>query len=385
MPRFQNSLTSKLPQVGTTIFSHMSELAAKEGAINLSQGFPNFSPDEKLVKGVTHYMQNGYNQYAPLSGVEPLRKVLSEKLQKLYDRSYDFKDEVNITAGATQAIYTAISAFVKEEDEVIIFTPAYDCYAPAVTVNGGKPIYVQLKAPEYKIDWGEVEKVFNRKTKMIVINTPHNPTGTVIGKEDLQKLEKLVRDSETIILSDEVYEHIVFDNKKHFSPAISEELANRTLLVYSFGKTFHVTGWKMGFIAGPEELIAEFRKVHQYNVFCCNTPIQYALADYLSEPAHYEKLGEFYQLKRDAFLSGLKDSRFTYTPSAGTYFQLLNYSEITNTPDVEWVEKLTKQIKVAAIPVSVFYHQKLDEHMLRFCFAKDEDTLYEAGKRLSEL
>jgi methionine aminotransferase len=363
----------------------MSLLAAEEGAINLSQGFPNFSPDQKLINGVSHYMQNGHNQYAPLAGVEPLRKVLSEKLHKLYGRSYDKDDEITVTTGATQAIYTAISALVKEEDEVIIFTPAYDCYAPAVSVNGGKPIYVQLKAPEYKIDWSEVEKVFNRKTKMIIINTPHNPTGTIIGKEDLQKLEKLVRDSETIILSDEVYEHIVFDNKKHYSPAISEELSSRTLLVYSFGKTFHVTGWKMGFMAGPAELMAEFRKVHQYNVYCCNTPIQYALADYLAEPAHYEKLGEFYQQKRDAFLSGLKNSRFTYTPSAGTYFQLLNYSEITNTPDVEWVEKLTKQIKVAAIPVSVFYHQKLDEHMLRFCFAKDEDTLFEAGKRLSEL
>lgn len=385
MPEYSNSVTSKLPQVETTIFSQMSQLAHEEDAINLSQGFPNFAADDKLISSVHHYMKSGFNQYAPLAGVSPLRKIIAEKMKRLYDRSYDPDTEINITAGATQAIYTAISALVKEEDEVIIFTPAYDCYAPAVTVNGGKPIYVQLKTPEYKIDWSEVEKVFNRKTKMIIVNSPHNPTGTVIGRDDIRKLEKLVRDSETIILSDEVYEHIVFDNKKHQSIARSEELSHRTLNVYSFGKTFHVTGWKMGYITGPAQLISEFRKVHQYNVFCCNTPIQYALADYLSDPANYEQLSSFYQTKRDAFLSGLKDSRFSYTPSSGTYFQLLNYSEITNTPDVEWAKELTKEIKVAAIPVSVFYHQKLDEHMLRFCFAKDEDTLYEAGKRLSKL
>ena len=385
MPNFNNSLSSKLPKIGTSIFTVMSSLANEEGALNMSQGFPDFQVDPKLIELVSKNMQQGHNQYAPMQGALRLREALSHKIEKAYGVKYSPESEITITAGATQAIFTAISAFVKEDDEVIIFTPAYDCYQPAIELNGGRPIFVQLHAPTYKIDWQAVKKVISRRTKMIIINTPQNPSGTMLSKEDLMELDKITSGSEIIILSDEVYEHIVFDGKEHESICKYPGLTDRSIATYSFGKTFHVTGWKMGYCIGPENLMHEFRKVHQFNVFSCNHPVQIALAEYLEDENNYINLGSFYQRKRDLFLDAVSTSRFEPITCDGTYFQLLKYDQITDEKDVDFAIRLTKEFGVASIPVSVFYHVLLDEKVLRFCFAKGEDTLKRAGEILAKV
>lgn len=377
--------SSKLPQTGTTIFTVMSKMAADHGAINLSQGFPDFPVDEVLIDLVHKHMREGRNQYAPMQGVRELREAISVKMEKLYGHTYNPDSEVTVTAGATQAIYTAITALVKEEDEVMIFTPAYDCYVPPVVLNGGTPVYVELVRPHFRPDWEEVKKRVNRKTKLIILNSPHNPTGAVWLEEDMKQLEKIVVSTGAFVLSDEVYEHIIFDGARHESAARYPALAAHTLIVASFGKTFHATGWKMGYIAGPSYLMNEFRKVHQYLVFSVNTPVQYALAEYLADESRYTGISAMYEKRRDLFLEAIKDSRFKAIPSRGTYFQLLNYSDITRKKEVNFAEELTKKHGVAAIPVSVFYPQPKDNHVLRFCFAKNEDTLREAAAKLNAL
>jgi methionine transaminase len=383
--KYPNLINSKLPNVGTTIFTVMSKLAADHNAINLSQGFPDFNCDEQLVSLVNKYMTAGQNQYAPMAGLIGLREMLAEKTQALYGAVYHPETEITITAGATQAIYTAISAIIRENDEVIIFEPAYDCYQPAIELNGGKTIYMQLKAPNYTIDWEEVKKVMNHHTKMIIINTPHNPTGSILSKEDLLMLEKLTKDTDIIIISDEVYEHIIFDGQPHQSVARFPKLAERSFIISSFGKTYHTTGWKIGYCVAPQNLMAEFRKVHQFLVFSCNTPIQLALAEFLKQREPYLQLGNFYQQKRDYFIQHIKNSKFELIPAAGTYFQLLNYKKLSKEKDTDYAIQLTKEFGIASIPISVFYHEQEDNQVLRFCFAKKEETLEKAAAILNKI
>jgi methionine aminotransferase len=382
---YPNLILSKLPKVGITIFSVMSKLAAEHKAINLSQGFPDFNCDEQLVSLVNKYMAAGHNQYAPMPGLAALREVLTQKTEDLYKAKYDPETEITITAGATQAIFTAITAIVREGDEVIIFEPAYDCYQPAIELNGGKTIYLQLKAPGYYIEWEEVKKVISHRTKMIIINTPHNPTGSIMSADDMKQLEKLVKGTDIVIISDEVYEHIIFDNNVHQSVARFPKLAERSFIISSFGKTFHTTGWKMGYCVAPKNLMTEFRKVHQFLVFSANTPIQYALAEYLQDKNNYMSLGKFYQDKRDYFISGIKNPKFTFTPSRGTYFQLLNYQALSKEKDTDYAVKITKEFGLASIPVSAFYHENTDNKVLRFCFAKKEETLDKAIEILNSI
>lgn len=376
---------SKLPNVKTTIFTVMSKMANDHNAINLSQGFPDFPIDSKLAELVGKAMKDGFNQYSPMQGLPALREAIAKKLDHTYQLKIDVNENIVVTAGATQAIFTAISALVHKGDEVVIFTPAYDCYAPAVELYGGKPVYCQLKAPDYSIDWDEVKSKVNAKTRLIIINTPHNPTGTLLSAADMKELEKIVLSSNAYLLSDEVYEHIVFDGLQHQSAALFPELYKRSLIVASFGKTFHVTGWKLGYIYGPEYLMKEYKKVHQYNVFCVNTPMQLALSEYVSHSENYEKIPDFYQRKRDVFLDAVKGSQFTFTPAQGTYFQVLNYENISDQGEVEFAEELTKKHKVASIPLSVFYNPELNQHTLRFCFAKNEETLKKAGEILKSI
>ena len=379
------SIESKLPNLGTTIFTKMSKLAQEHNAINLSQGFPDFPPDQKLLELVKQGLDENHNQYAPLAGLISLRKTLAEKLYKSYGSRYSAEEEITITAGATQAIFTAISAFIRQDDEVIVFKPAYDCYEPAIELYGGKPILVEMKAPTYKIDWQEVSAKITSKTKMIVINTPHNPSGTVLEKEDLLQLQQLVENTNILILSDEVYEHLIYDDKKHQSVARFPKLAERSLITYSFGKTFHVTGWKVGYCVAPEELMKEFRKVHQYNVFCVNHPMQWALNEYLQKPDHYLELSTFYQEKRDYFLQQIKNSRLELIPAQGTYFQTASYKNITTEKDTDFALRLIKEKGLATIPVSVFNKDQKDELMLRFCFAKKKETLAKAAAIINSL
>lgn len=382
MPKYPNPVSSKLPKVGTTIFTVMSALANEHKAINLSQGFPNFDVNPKLVSLIHQKMKEGLNQYAPMQGVPALREALCEKMEKLYGAKYHPDKEVNITSGGTQAIYAALTAVVREGDEVIVIEPAYDCYVPAIELNGGIPIYVQLKGPNHTIDWNDVKKVVTPHTKVIMINTPHNPMGSVMTPADMLELEKLVKGTNILIISDEVYEHIIFDGKKHESVCKYPVLAERSFIIYSFGKTYHATGWKMGYCFAPENLMSEFRKVHQFIVFTSNTPIQHALADYLKECDDYNELGNFYQKKRDFFLQQIKGSKFKYVPAAGSYFQLLDYSAITNEKDTDYAIRLTKENGVASIPTSVFYHKPVDNKLLRFCFAKTDDVLKKAAEKL---
>lgn len=376
---------SKLPNVGTTIFSVMSSLAQANQALNLSQGFPNFKSDQKLINLVSSAMNSGYNQYAPMAGTLDLRVAIANKFENLYNSSYNPDSEITVTAGATQAIFTIISAFIKQDDEVIIFRPAYDCYEPAIELNGGKVISVQLQAPDYKVNWDEVKRTITLKTKMVIINTPHNPSGTVLSIEDMIKLQELLKGTPIILLSDEVYEHIIFDGEKHQSACLFPDLKSRSFIVASFGKTFHNTGWKMGYCCAPTELMTEFQKVHQFNVFCANHPIQKALADYLQEPHHYLELNPFYQQKRDLFLSLIADSRFKFIPAQGTYFQVLDYSDITLENDVDFAKRLTIDHKIASIPLSVFNTHNLDNKVLRFCVAKTDDTLKQAAAILNRV
>lgn len=376
---------SKLPGVGTTIFSVMSALAQEHGAVNLGQGFPNFDMDMALVDLVHDKMRRGFNQYAPMQGVPALREALSAKIERMYGHRYDAQNEITITAGGTQAIYTAITALVHEGDEVILFAPAYDCYAPAIELCGATPVWYNLTYPHYTPQWEEVKKLINHRTRMIVINTPHNPSGTVWSKEDMLELEKIVSGTDIIVLSDEVYEHLIFDGEEHQSVARFPQLARQSMAVYSFGKTFHTTGWKMGYITGPAQWMVEFRKVHQFNVFSVMAPVQHALADYLADANTYLSLPHFYQQKRDLFLSGLEGSRFSWEPAKGTYFQLLRYNAISGESDTDLAVRLTREFKITAIPCSVFYPEAIDEKVLRFCFAKDDATLATAASILKTI
>jgi len=376
---------SKLPNISTNIFTVMGVLAHEHNAINLSQGFPNFKSDQKLIDLVNNALNSGFNQYAPMPGIFSLLESISKKFELLYNTSYHPETEITVTAGATQAIYTIISAFIRENDEVIIFHPAYDCYEPAIELNGGKTISIQLKAPTYNVDWEDVKQKINDNTKMIIINTPQNPSGTIFSEADMLQLQKLTEGTNIIVLSDEVYEHIIFDGEKHQSVCLFNDLKARSFITASFGKTFHNTGWKMGYCCAPKELMDEFKKVHQFNVFCVNHPIQKALADYLQEPNHYLELSEFYQEKRDLFLSLIKSSRFRFTASKGTYFQGLNYSEITNENDLDFAKRLTIEQGIASIPLSVFNYNNLDNKMLRFCFAKTDETLKQAAEILNRI
>ncbi len=378
-------IKSKLPNVSTTIFTVMSQLASKYDAINLSQGFPNFKVDNQLIDNVSKAMRMGYNQYAPMPGLLSLREAIAKKTNDLYGSQYHPETEVTVTDGATQAIFTAISACIKSGDEVIIFKPAYDSYEPAITLYGGTVVPIQLAATDFTVNWEEVASKITSKTKMIIINTPHNPSGTILSRKDMLRLEELLSNTDIILLSDEVYEHIIFDEQEHQSVARFPGLAERAFITASFGKTFHTTGWKMGYCIAPKALMEEFRKVHQFNVFCCNHPMQYALAAYLKTPDHYLTLSSFYQKKRDLFLELIKDSRFSSIPSAGTYFQLLSYTNITNEKDVAFAERLTKEYKIASIPVSVFNLNQEDNKVLRFCFAKTEDTLKRAAEILCKI
>ena len=385
MPNFSGTISSKLPRVGTTIFSTMSKLAMEHNAINLSQGFPDFECPQALVTAVNTAMKEGHNQYAPMPGVMRLREMIAEKTEELYGAKYNPETEITVTAGATQAIYTAISASIREGDEVIIFEPAYDCYEPAIELNGGKTIYLQLQAPDYTINWNEVKKRVNHHTRMIIINSPHNPCGSILTAEDMKTLEKITKNTEIIILADEVYEHIIFDGHRHESMAKYPNLASRSFIISSFGKTFHTTGWKVGYCLAPKELMTEFRKVHQFNVFCVNTPMQYGIAEFLKNKSHYNDLGPFYQAKRDTFNKLLEGSRFSFVASPGTYFQLLSYEQITKEKDADYAIRLIKENGLASIPISVFYHKPIFDNMLRFCFAKRDETLEKAAAILRSI
>jgi len=379
MPLQSTLINSKLPSVGTTIFAKMSGLATEHKAINLSQGFPDFQSSQELIALVNKFMKKGYNQYSPLQGVLPLREVIKEKMEELYQAQYDPQTEITVTSGGTEAIYSAVTAVINRGDEVIILEPAYDCYAPAVMLNGGTPVYVKLNEGDYSVDWEGVRAALSEKTKLIMINSPHNPTGAVLSEADMISLQALVADTDILILSDEVYEHILFDGIKHQSMAAYPKLAERSFIVFSFGKTFHNTGWKLGYCLAPEELMIEFQKVHQFIVFSSNTPMQHALAEYMEDPTNYAGLGEFYQAKRDRFAKLLKDSPFEILPCKGTYFQLLGYNKFSEEADTELAIRLTREIGVASIPISVFYHDNLDQKVLRFCFAKSDETLEKAG------
>lgn len=382
MDNFQGSLHSKLPRVGTTIFTKMSTLARSENALNLSQGFPDFDCSDELKELLYKAVSKGFNQYAPMQGLMALREQIAIKTERLYSGVYDPEQEITITAGATQAIFTAIAATVNEGDEVILFTPAYDCYEPAIELVGGKCVFVELEYPEYRVNWEVVKKLISQRTKMIIINTPHNPTASIMTSQDLQKLEKLTDGTDILILSDEVYEHIIFDGYEHQSVARFPKLAARSFIVSSFGKTYHTTGWKIGYCLAPKKLTQEFRKTHQYNVFSVSTPMQAAYAEFLKKESEYLDLKDFYQQKRNLFEQLVSESRFIPRASAGTYFQLLDYSDITDESDIAYAERLTKEFKIASIPVSVFYNQKIDNKVLRFCFAKSNETLEKAAEIL---
>lgn len=391
------SFPSRLPKVGTTIFTVMSALAAEHKAINLGQGFPDFPCDRKLIAEVNEAMLADRNQYPPMIGIAELRIGISQKIQNLYGHHYDADNEITITAGGTQGILTAILACVSPGDEVIIIEPAYDSYRPSIELAGGKTIAVSLQVirdeygqvASYEIPWDSLAKAINSKTRLIIINTPHNPTGMIWSKADLDSLANLVRNTSALILSDEVYEHMVYDGAQHNSVASHPELAARSFLISSFGKTYHVTGWKVGYVAAPPALTKEFRKVHQFNVFTVNTPMQYGLATYLADAEHYLNLPAFYQAKRDFFRVGLGKTKFKLLPTPGTYFQCVDYTALGITQakfnEADFCKWLTTEIGVAAIPVSAFYEQATESGVIRFCFAKQDQTLTSALQRLEKI
>ena len=378
-------IESKLSNVGITIFAIMTALANKHGAINLSQGFPDFDVPAELIELVTRYMHLGKNQYAPMPGVEALRAAISKKTQSLYGTFYDPNSDITVTSGATEALFAAITACVKPGDEVIVFEPAYDAYVPVIELNGGVPIFIEMDFPGYTIDWNRVQDRVTDKTKLIVLNSPHNPTGAVLSAGDMAALIDIVRDTGVFIVSDEVYEHIIFDGMPHESMCRYPELADRSFVISSFGKTYHATGWKIGYCLAPKPLTQEFQKIHQFLTYASNTPIQHAYGDYLQNHLAYESLSGFYQQKRDLFLSLVAPSRFKPVPCHGTYFQLLDYSKITQEPDVRFAERMTVEHGVASIPTSVFYSRNKDHHVLRFCFAKKDETLEEAAVKLCRI
>ena len=375
---------SKLPNVTDSIFTTMSVLSHEHNALNLSQGFPNFPVDPALKELIIKAIHDDKNQYAPMAGLMSLRAAISNMTRHQHEVFYHPENEICLTAGATQGIFTAIQAVIHSGDEVIVFTPAYDCYAPAIELAGGKVVEISMKLPEFTIDWQEVIDKVTSKTKMIIINSPHNPSGNMLTYEDMIQLEKIVVENDLLLLSDEVYEHISFDGKEHLSAARYEGLRERSFITGSFGKTFHVTGWKMGYCLAPKHLMEEFYKVHQYVVYCVNHPVQDAIANYLSQPKRYTELGSFYQHKRDLFLSLIKDSKFNFKPAHGSYFQLLDYSKITDENDVDFARRLTMEHKIASIPISVFMNGR-DPKMLRFCFAKKDEEIIKAAKILNSL
>lgn len=376
------SLTSKLPQTGTTIFTVMSALAAELDAINLSQGFPDYDADPYLVELVDQAIKGGHNQYAPMAGVMALREQIAYKTEKLYGAIYNPETEITITSGGTQAIFSAISCIIHPNDEVIIFEPAYDCYAPAIKLMGGVVKSLELEPPDYRIAWDMVRKLITNRTKMIILNSPHNPTATILQKSDIDELSALVKNQDIYILSDEVYEHLVFDGQKHESMARYTELQQRSFIIASFGKLCHTTGWKIGYCLAPAHLMQEFRKIHQFVVFSVNTPMQYAIAEYLKNEQIYLGLPDFFQEKRDHFRRGIEQTRFKLLPCHGSYFQSVSYNDITDEKDTDFAIRLAKEFGVATIPTSAFYSKGTDNHILRFCFAKRQETLDKAVDRL---
>ncbi len=379
-------LSSKLPNSGTTIFTTMSALAVQHNALNLSQGFPSFNASGQLQSLVNQAMQAGHNQYAPMAGLAALRQALATKYETWLGVSWSPETEITIATGATEALYCAITACVSIGDEVVILEPCYDSYVPAILLNGGVPVFYTLSpANNYTVDWQELGKLISKKTKAIVINNPHNPTGTIFTKADLDALAALVDGTNIFVIADEVYEHIVFEPKQHISVMSHAGLKNRSFICGSFGKTYHTTGWKMGYCLASEKLTKEFRQIHQWLTFSVNTPIQHALSQFLAQKDEYLQLPAFYLEKKNVFLKAIKNSKFKALPSQGSFFQSLDYSDISHEPDTELAVRLTKEIGVASIPLSVFYHQKNDHKILRFCFAKDNEMLIEAGKRLSKL
>ncbi|MBK8957970.1 MAG: aminotransferase class I/II-fold pyridoxal phosphate-dependent enzyme [Proteobacteria bacterium] len=379
-------LISKLPDVGTTIFTIMSQMAADHGAINLSQGYPDYDGPAALTERLAWYTTHGHNQYAPLAGIAPLRAQVAAKVERFYDHRIDADTQVTVTPGATEAIFCAVHAVVRPGDEVIMFDPVYDSYDPAVRLAGGVPVHLVLAAPAYRIDWQAVERAITPRTRMIMVNSPHNPSGSVLDADDLRALLDIAERHDLIVISDEVYEHLVFDGQPHCSVLRVPRLAARSYAIFSFGKTFHVTGWKTGYCVAPPALMVEFKRVHQFVAFVTATPLQYALADFMAHhPEHLDQLPAFYQRKRDLFLAAMAGSRFRLTPSAGTFFQLAEYSAVSSLDDMRMVEWLTKDIGVAAIPMSVFYQSPPAQRYVRFCFCKEDDTLRAAAAKLSAL
>ena len=376
---------SKLPDLDVTIFSVMTQLAVEHGAINLSQGFPDFDTYPELISLVEKYMRAGHNQYAPMQGVMALRERIAEKTYDIYGAQYDPQTEITVTSGATEAVFAAICATVRKDDEVVIFEPAYDAYDPVVRLNGGIPVYITLKFPGYTIDWNEVQNAVNSKTKLIILNYPHNPTGAVLSKEDISNLSGIVNDSGIFIVSDEAYEHIIFDGLQHESMSRYPQLAQRSFVICSFGKSYHTTGWKIGYCLAPEALSSELQKIHQYLTFASNTPIQAAYGEFMQKKDLYLGLPDFYQQKRDLFLSLISKSRFNPLTCKGTYYQMLDYSQISKESDFKFAKRLTVEYGVAAIPPSALYHQKDDHNVLRFCFAKKSDTLEMAAEKLCQV
>lgn len=376
---------SKLSNVGTTIFSQMTQLANENEAINLSQGFPDFPADPDLLNLVDHYIKKGSNQYAPMGGMMSLKEEIAKKIENAHEAIYHPDTEITVTAGGTQAIFTAIASLIKEGDEIIIFEPAYDCYEPTVELFGGIVKRFKMTAPDYSIDWNEVKKLVSNKTKLIILNNPNNPAGKILDESDFQELISIVKGTSIFILSDEVYENIVFDGKKHLSICKYPELKERSFLIASFGKLFHVTGWKIGYCAAPKNLTDEFRKVHQFNVFSVNTPIQLAFADYMKNEDNYLNLNVFFQKKRDLIRNGLSGTSFELLDCEGTYFQAVKYDKISNKKDIDFAHELTINHKVATVPFSSFYKEKLNENVIRLCFAKKDETLEMALENLRKI
>ena len=379
------NIQSKLPEVGTTIFTVMSRMAAEEGAINLSQGFPDFNAPEELLELVNKHMRDGHNQYSPMEGLMVLREQIAAKVSRLYGLQPDPETDITVTSGATEALHSSISTLVQPGDEAIVLEPAYDSYIPSIELNGGIPVTVSLNPNDFSVPWDDLKASITERTRLIIINTPHNPTGTIWSAEDLDRLAEIIRDTRIAVLSDEVYEHIIFDGQKHNSVLTHPELATRSVAVFSFGKTFHSTGWKIGYIVAPTAISREIRKVHQFVQFSVHTPSQYALAEYMDSLESYQFLADFYQQKRDLFLKLTADIPFRPLPSRGTYFQLFSYEGYSDMHDRDLAEHMTKEKKVACIPISVFYRDKTDNHYLRFCFCKGDDTLERGAEILCNL
>ncbi|MDY0084235.1 MAG: methionine aminotransferase [Ignavibacteriaceae bacterium] len=381
----KTELNSKLPDIGTSIFAVMSKLANDHNAINLSQGFPDFNCSDELIELVNHFMKNGFNQYAPMPGTIELRKEISRVIKTLYRKYYNPETEITITAGATQALFTAFSTLIEIGDEVIVFEPAYDSYIPAIKLNGGVPVTIKLNEKDYSIPWEKVSANISEKTKCIVVNSPHNPTGTVLSHDDISTLTELVKNKNIYLISDEVYEHIIFDGKEHLSIARYDELSKRSFVISSFGKTFHTTGWKTGYCFAPENLMKEFRKIHQFIVFAVNTPVQLAIAEYLKDDSNILELKKFYEDKRNLFSNLIKGSNFKLRECSGTYFQLLDYSDISEMNDMDFSKYLIEKIGVAVIPVSPFCSTEVKSKIVRVCFAKKDEVLINASKKLLSL